>query len=114
MINLALVRKQGITDDAAYRIMYLQHARDKIHEAMQLIGETGEKQILKEFAALLPAIESSLQNLWDFEQNINYYRFWEVPHCLCPLMDNNDAYPTGYYTVNSNCPVHGGNNETSN
>ncbi len=114
MINLALVRKQGITDDAAYRIMYLQQARDKIHTAMQMIGETGEKQILSEFATLLPTIEYSLQKLWKFEQNLDYYKFWTVPFCECAKMDNNDAYPTGYYSINSDCPVHGGNNETSN
>lgn len=108
MINLALVRKQGITDDAAYRIMYLQQARDKIHTAMQMIGETGEKHILKEFATLLPAIESSLQKLWKFEQNPAYYKFWTVPHCLCPGADCEDNYPIGPYYVNLECPVHGG------
>ena len=110
MINLALVRKQGITDDAAYRIMYLQQARDKIHTAMQMIGETGEKHILKEFADLLPAIESSLQKLWKFEQNPNYYKFWNVPCCNCCVSDNEDKYPYGNYYVSVNCPVHGGNN----
>ena len=114
MINLALVRKQGITDDAAYRIAHLQQARDKIHTAMQMIGETGEKHILKEFADLLPAIESSLQKLWKFEQNPAYYKFWTVPHCLCSKLDNNDAYPSGHYCISGDCPVHGGNNETSN
>jgi len=110
MINLALVRKQGITDDAAYRIMCLQQARDKIHTAMQMIGETGEKHILLEFATLLEAIESSLQKLWKFEQNPAYYKFWTVPFCECPAMDCEDNFPIGPYYINSECPVHGGNN----
>ena len=42
-----------------------------------------------------------------FEENLNYYKFWNVPFCSCAKMDCEDAYPSGRYYVNLECPVHG-------
>ena len=105
MINLALVRKQGVTDDAAYKIMSLQQTRDMLHEAMKQCS--WNKKVLQQYPPLLETIETELQALWGFEQNINYYKFWDVPACACPSMDNNDKYPYGNYVINLSCPVHG-------
>lgn len=107
MINLALVRKQGITDDAAYKIMSLQQTRYMLHEAMKECS--WNKNTLRQFPVLLETIETELQALWGFEQNINYYKFWDVPACVCSKLDNNDNYPHGHYYVNNRCPVHGEN-----
>lgn len=111
MINLKLVRKQELSDDAAYRIMMLQEARGDIHKAMKLIGDTGEKELLKHFKELLPAIEATLQKLWKFDIDPSFYKFWNVPHCSCCKMDNNDNFPIGPYYVKLECPVHGENDE---
>jgi len=45
--------------------------------------------------------------LWKFEVNVDYYKFWNVPGCRCSVLDNEDAYPSGYYTINLDCPLHG-------
>ena len=107
MINLALARKQGLDDITIYKINEIQQARDNIHEAMQKMGNAGNKHLLREIGKFLPEIELELQKLWGFEQSLNYYRFWEVPFCSCPKMDCEDAYPSGRYYVNFECPVHG-------
>lgn len=105
MINLALVRKQGITDDAAYKIMSLQQTRDMLHSSIEKCY--WNTNVARKYKPLLEQIELELQLLWGFEQNLNYYRFWEVPECACSKLDNNDNYPHGHYYVNSRCPVHG-------
>ena len=105
MINLALVRKQGITDDAAYKIMSLQQTRYMLHEAMKECS--WNKNTLRQFPVLLETIETELQVLWGFEQNINYYRFWDVPGCSCAKLDSEDNFPYGPYCLNRGCNVHG-------
>lgn len=107
MINLALARKQCLDDITIYKINEIQQARSNIHEAMQKMGNAANKHLLREIGKFLPEIELELQKLWGFEQNLNYYRFWNVPHCSCAKMDNDDSYPSGRYYVNLECPVHG-------
>lgn len=107
MINLALARKQNLDDITIYKINEIQQARSSIHEAMQKMGNAGNKHLLREIGKFLPEIELELQKLWGFEQNLDYYKFWNVPYCSCAKMDNDDAYPSGHYYVNLECPVHG-------
>ena len=71
------------------------------------IAEETDHAILKEFSTWLTNIEFTLQELWNFPSNQNYHKFWETPKCQCAKMDNIDAYPTGYYSVNMGCPLHG-------
>lgn len=48
-----------------------------------------------------------LQKAWGFSEDAKFHRFWDIPACQCPTMDNNDAYPTGYYVIAGDCPLHG-------
>ena len=52
-------------------------------------------------------IQFMLQEAWGFEQDAKRHRFWDIPTCKCPKMDNNDAYPSSFYTVSGECPIHG-------
>lgn len=47
-----------------------------------------------------------LQKAWGFDQDARFHKFWEVKGCLCPKLDNMDAYPAGYYVTTSGCPLH--------
>lgn len=109
MINLALARKQNLDDITItiYKINELQMARDDIHSAMQKFGNSANKHLLREIGKFLPEIELELQKLWGFEENLNYYKFWNVPFCSCSKMDNEDVFPSGRYYINLECPVHG-------
>jgi len=48
----------------------------------------------------------ALQRAWGFPEDAKFHRFWDIPSCGCPKMDNNDAYPTGYYTKSAACILH--------
>ena len=51
-------------------------------------------------------IQLLLQEAWGFPVDDKFHRFWDMKGCLCPKMDNNDAYPAGHYVISSDCPVH--------
>jgi hypothetical protein len=67
-----------------------------------------DSAILHEYARWITDIEFTLQELWNFEKNINFHKFWETPKCRCAKMDNDDNYPYGYYSISGGCPLHGG------
>ena len=52
-----------------------------------------------------------LQEAWGFLKDKKFHKFWEVPGCTCPKMDNSDRYPTGSYYYNVDCPIHGASTE---
>ncbi len=72
-----------------------------------VIEETTDRKLLKELALDITLCEFELQRLWKFTEDVKFHRFWEVPKCVCPKLDNNDNYPTGYYMVSTTCPLHG-------
>jgi len=51
-------------------------------------------------------IQFKLQEAWGFERNSKMHRFWDIPACECPKLDNDDAYPSGYYVIDENCKLH--------
>ena len=63
--------------------------------------------VLKTYAKLITEVEFKLQDAWGFPRNNDYHRFWDLPGCKCPKMDNDDRWPTGYYVINGDCPIHG-------
>lgn len=71
-----------------------------------LILETTDENELQSYCEDLSMTEFELQRVWGFPLDANYHRWWEYPKCACPKMDNNDAYPLGYYTTSKNCPLH--------
>ena len=107
MINLELAQRQNLNEAEIFQIEQLHYARSLLHEAIQQAVAAGNVNVARSIAKALPEIELELQKLWKFKQDLNYYRFWEVPGCQCPSMDNSDAFPSGYYCINSSCPVHG-------
>lgn len=54
----------------------------------------------------LTQIEYELQDLWKFKRDKKYHRFWEIPGCECPKLDNEDCYPHRR-VINEGCPYHG-------
>lgn len=70
---------------------------------------TNDSSKLIEYADIITQIEFDLQSLWGFPQDAKWHKFWKLPKCTCPKMDNDDRYPTGYYVINASCPIHNPN-----
>lgn len=72
-----------------------------------LIAHTNDPVELKELAKDITECEFELQRLWGFPEDIKFHKFWETNCCICPKLDNQDAYPFGYYVINHECQLHG-------
>jgi len=54
----------------------------------------------------LEQLEETLQHLWNFPKDPNYYRYWNLlPGCECPKLDNQERYGFGRI-INCDCPYH--------
>ncbi len=106
VINSSLIKKNKISDTALEAIKAFHILKEAHLEELKNGAATGKVR-LRKIASNITNIEFSLQKLWGFEPDKNYHRFWKLPQCTCPTMDNEDAYPTGYYVVNQNCILHG-------
>ena len=106
--NPVLVKRQGIDEESVRQINILHDVRESLHECLANMNVHKHNPLAREIVKLLYDIEAELQRLWKFPINVDYYKFWNVPGCVCAgKIDNEDAYPTGYYVVSGNCPLHG-------
>lgn len=106
MINLRLARERNLSVDDILSIERLHAFRDSIHNSLEGLHATKQRELVYDVGQLLFKIEGSLQALWKFDYNINFYKFWNVPMCKCPKCDNEDAFPIGYYRVSHDCWLH--------
>ena len=104
-LNERLILQQKLSESEVAEILRLHEYKLTIRAKMWALPSDNPK--IKAYAKELEQIEFLLQDAWKFERNINYHKFWEAPHCTCPKMDNEDAWPSGYYVKALVCPVHG-------
>lgn len=104
-LNARLVDRQKCHNNVKL-IVNLHVKKMEIYE--KIIHET-QIDKLSDYAQELTELEFQLQELWNFNKDINFHKFWETPKCECPRFDNNDRYPYGNYIVNNECPLHGFN-----
>lgn len=104
MINKELAKARGLSEETINKIQSIQDLQDKcLEESKEL---TDKYEIIWSFQTWI-GLSRHLQDLWGFERNEDYIRFWEHPHCSCPCIDNEDNYPTGYYYKSNKCIIHG-------
>ena len=109
MINKQLAEDRGISELNQVLIKAFHKEREELFDKSLATKMTQDVQ-LDIFSDWL-GVERSLQLLWGFNEEDRFIKFWKFPTCSCPSMDNEDAYPTGYYYVNGDCIIH--SNEVS-
>jgi hypothetical protein len=75
---------------------------------MDHMEETEDASTLRALAKSVTMTEFALQEAWGFERDIRYHRFWLLPKCSCPKMDNEDNYGTDFLLRDLTCILHGG------
>ena len=105
MINKKLAKDRGISESDQLIIESLHEEREDLFDESLATKMTEDNQG-RIFSDWLD-VERSLQLLWGFDEEDRFIKFWKFPTCSCPSMDNEDAYPTGYYYVNGDCIIHG-------
>ena len=104
MINKELAEDRGLSEETIKKIEELHHQRYTIFKVSEEMADDDSQQKL--FSDWMN-IERELQDLWGFDRDDNMIKFWTFPACSCPQMDNNDAYPYGYYVYSGACVIHG-------
>ena len=111
MINEELAEQRALSEGAIERIQKLHVKRHKLHcKILKKLPSIGPEELRKKYWRAY-WIECKLQKLWGFPVDANYIKFWRIPGCSCPRMDNDDRYPTGLYVYSGSCPIHGDNYE---
>ena len=102
-INERLLDKQNVRHNLE-KIKKLHLEKMKIFTKME---KTDDKESLRKLTKDVEKIEFKLQEAWEFEKNADFHRWYEVPKCECPKMDNEDYYGTKYRSYIETCPIHG-------
>ena len=104
MINKQLAEDRGISEEDQLHISILHSGREDIFEASRkVVSPEMQRELFSDWLD----VERTLQMLWGFDEEDRFIKFWTFPACSCPSMDNEDAFPTGYYYVNGDCIIHG-------
>lgn len=102
-VNLSLAEERGLSYDDVRIVETLHKVRDRIHKKLK----TKETKPTPAVAKFLKDIEETLGEIWFGKANLSYYKFWKVPKCTCPKIDNEDIYPSELYSYSMGCPLHG-------
>lgn len=105
-LNQRLAAKQGVTDDELHALRASHQLRFYL---FQIANANKDHQLtLQMLARLFSNLESEQQELWNFGADPNFHRFFDMPGCTCPSMDNTDRLGTPYKVYSTDCPIHGG------
>jgi hypothetical protein len=77
------------------------------HKLLKQMKRLKNTEKILEAAQKATDLEFKIQEAWGFTKDSKFHRFWEMPHCSCPKLDNADSWPTGIYTYNLDCKIHG-------
>lgn len=102
LINQGLLTRQECWSNLEL-IKRLHYQRLELEEMMRNTDVVEELKSLDDFWT---ENQFELQEAWGFDRNAKYHKFWTVPKCECPYMDNEDMYAF-QQIINLNCPVHG-------
>lgn len=111
-LNGSMIVEQNISDDALTKLKDSHVMRDILLRGMEQSLEPNLKQsldtsvILRQYAKLHAELENLQQELWGFGANADFHRWFDLPGCTCPLLDNQDRIGSSQRIINTECPIH--------
>ena len=102
-LNKHLLKRQNCTDGDVEMILMSHALRAAMFVAME---NTDDVETLRRYDRAYAHLQRCQQELWGFPQNDNFLRYWDVPKCNCPKMDNDDNYGTQYRITSGACKIH--------
>lgn len=104
-LSQRLAEKQGVTDDELQALRASHQLRLYL---FQIADNNREHPLtLQMLARMFSHLESEQQELWHFGADLNFQRFFDLPGCTCPRMDNEERLGTPYKIYDTACPIHG-------
>jgi hypothetical protein len=111
VLNPLLVEKQKLNKEQVKELILTHEDRARIFEEMR---NTDDVEDLKMYAEQFEALEYEQQRIWGFPQDRNFHRWFDVPKCRCPKMDNAENIGTKYRIIAGHCPIHNIDEENKN
>jgi len=103
-LNERLAKQQKVTDEQLAALRLSHQVRFVLFKEAKA---TKDRRKLKLLAKLFDELEFMQQEQWNFPQDPNFHRFFELPGCTCPKLDNEDALGTIYRITDLQCAAHG-------
>jgi molybdenum cofactor biosynthesis enzyme MoaA len=108
-LNVNLIKKNNLNEKEIEELIYLYSVIDNIFKLEEEMKNNNiDIKKLREFDKQLRNIEYRIQELWHFEKNSNFHKYWFLqPLCSCPKLDNKARLGTDNFIINENCIIHG-------
>ena len=102
--NLTLLKSKG----KEHNLNKLKEVYIELFKIFEKMENTNKPIILYRLNKNIETIEYKLQELWGFDKNSDFHRYWFMcPKCTCPQLDNHDMIGTGQRYYGNECPIHG-------
>jgi hypothetical protein len=79
----------------------------KLRSVYELMKSTDDSILLRKLANQCKKIEFAQQKCWNFPLDETFHKWYEVPKCSCPHMDNFEMRGTSFKYINADCLIHG-------
>ena len=89
--------------DSVDLIKQLYKNKFKLYVSME---KESDQAKLQKLAGKVWANEKEIQKAFNFQPNENFFRFWEMPKCSCPVLDNQDTWGTSIHYYSATCVLH--------
>lgn len=103
-INLKLLEK----NNKLHNLEQLKQVYIELFKIFEKMEDSNDRIELYEYSKKIEEIEFKMQELWGFEKNKYYHRYWcNNPKCICPKLDNYEYFGISMRCYNDECLIHG-------
>ena len=94
-------------NNAEHNLELIKELFVKKFKLFSRMERASKRETLRKLADMVTENEFEIQKAFNFEPDVNFHRFWELPKCVCPRMDNLDSWGTNYSIMRADCILHG-------
>lgn len=107
-LNKDLIKERNIKPKTVAAIKEIHKFADDVVKQMAKLDPHDPKGVreLRRLVKTWHRYQYQLQELWGFPKNRYYHKDYELPHCTCPKIDNEDFFGTRLRWVTEDCPLH--------
>ena len=106
-LNMLLATRLGLSPKRIAKIEVTQAVAEAVMDRMRTLDPAQDRQELLGLVNAWASAQFILQAAWGFAEDSSFHRFWLLPHCQCPKLDNEERWGTKYTIRASQCPLHG-------
>ena len=105
-LNGKLVKEKKIKGRKLTALKKLYIESHNIEKQMRELDPETQGRDLRRLLKNWRKVEYQIQEGWGFRKNKNYHADYKLPHCTCPIYDNDDYKGTNMRWVTAGCVYH--------